>query len=707
MTTSPRNSSVYQNIQEAYANSVKLRFAFLLREQQNSSGDSEYHKDAFGVDYVMNEPNRKKIPHDDLNLFKNEGYHNILSVLKKATREEIDYWSNWYQHANGHVQEIATQYDVPLEVAAAVCAVLSPNLGWKMNLMAARRVMDNWMYKGGADGYKWHDSIPAYKTNVNKAYYILKTGDVAAVNGPKVTVFFQSLLDPDKLERDLVLDGHAINVWRGLKTPLKNLKSPTKNEREAIIYDYRKVADIVGLTPQQVQAVTWFIWKSVKEPPVVKGKFNVEQPEREELNEFFGSAIAASTATNMNRGRTSSFGGSRTGSGGDSVTQTDVDGVLRSIDNRGAQTTAQLAGAVRNKLRVDPKNTKVIASITDMVEKAMKRGKYGTYGESKANLFEMSEDDYKDTVASAEMAHHGQKRRSGEDYITHPKEVSAIVDRLYPGDDLASLVALLHDTLEDAPSLGTVHDTEEMKTFIRGSIGDEQAAEEVIEAVERLTHEPGGDYSSYVQGLLDNKLALRVKLADMLHNLSASPSPKQALKYKGALEALSTAAGNIKPKGISPLHWKLLMKLTSSSTPVVESTVKVNMVVIKEHIRKLVREQLDPDPDAEIKQEVMRVLDLWLKTELSHTLSNLAFDAQENSGAYSISFQDLVDNISSFDLLNLPETGDFFRKNIRNPEALEVYQEESLDKNFYRELDQKIQQAIATTDFTRPTKRRY
>lgn len=627
MTTSSRNSSVYQNIQEAYANSVKLRFAFLLREQQNSSGDSEYHKDAFGVDYVMNEPNRKKIPHNDLNLFKNEGYHNILSVLKKATREEIDYWSNWYQHANGHVQEIATQYDVPLEVAAAVCAVLSPNLGWKMNLMAARRVMDNWKYKGGADGYKWHDSIPAYKTNVNKAYYILKTGDVSAVNGPKVTVFFQSLLDPDKLERDLVLDGHAINVWRGLKTPLKNLKSPTKNEREAIIYDYRKVADIVGLTPQQVQAVTWFIWKSVKEPPVVKGKFNVEQPEREELNEFFGSA--------------------------------------------------------------------------------MKRGKYGTYGESKANLSEMSDDDYKDTVASAEMAHHGQKRRSGEDYITHPKEVSAIVDRLYPGDDLASLVALLHDTLEDAPSLGTVQDTEEMKTFIRGSIGDEQAAEEVIEAVERLTHEPGGDYSSYVQGLLDNKLALRVKLADMLHNLSASPSPKQALKYKDALEALSTAAGNIKPKGISPLHWKLLMKLTSSSTPVVESTVKVNMVVIKEHIRKLVREQLNTDPDAEIKQEVMRVLDLWLKTELSYTLSNLAFDAQENSNGYPINFQDLVDNISSFDLLNLPETGDFFRKNIRNPEALEVYEEQSFDKNFYREIDQKIQQAIATTDFTRPTKRRY
>ena len=129
------------------------------------------------------------------------------------------------------------------------------------------------------------------------------------------------------------------------------------------------------------------------------------------------------------------------------------------------------------------------------------------------------------------------------------------------------------------------------------------------------------------------------------------------------------------------------------------------MAVVKEHVRKLVREQLDPDK--ELKQEIMRVVDLWINTELSNTLSNLAFDAQENSNGYPVSFQDVIENISSFDLLNLPETEDFFRKNVRDPEALEVYLEQSLDKNFYRDLDQKIQQAIATTDFTRPTKRRY
>src|SRR5690606_28028464 len=98
------------------------------------------------------------------------------------------------------------------------------------------------------------------------------------VKGPKVTVFYHSLLNPDRVERELVLDGHAINVWRGIKTPLQNLRQPTKEERKAIIQDYKKVADLVGLTPQQLQAVTWFIWKAVKSPPEVHGQVEVEQP---------------------------------------------------------------------------------------------------------------------------------------------------------------------------------------------------------------------------------------------------------------------------------------------------------------------------------------------------------------------------------------------------------------------------------------------
>lgn len=234
-------------------------------------------REKFGLDFVLNEPSREKIPHEKMNLHKNEGYHNILTVLKKATKDEIDYWSNWYQHAHAHVAELAQRYDLPLPVTAAVVAVLSPNLGWRINLMAAQRLIENWLMLEGEKDLGPLEKVPAYKTNVYKALKILDTGDVGIVKGPKVSVFFHSLLNPDRVERELVLDGHAINVWRGIKTPLKNLKQPNKLEREAIIHDYKKVADLVGLTPQQLQAVTWFIWKSVKNPPKVHGKFKTKK----------------------------------------------------------------------------------------------------------------------------------------------------------------------------------------------------------------------------------------------------------------------------------------------------------------------------------------------------------------------------------------------------------------------------------------------
>ena len=175
---------------------------------------------------------------------------------------------------------------------------------------------------------------------------------------------------------------------------------------------------------------------------------------------------------------------------------------------------------------------------------------------------QFSREDFEDVYATARMAHVGQKRRSGEDYFSHPSEVRNIVRRLYPGDHAAQMVALLHDSLEDAPG-STVQSVDEMEQFIRGSIQDPQAGETIIGAVRALTHEKGGDYSSYVASLISNPLALRVKLADMVHNLSSSPTPKQKAKYANAIAAISDAAGGI-PQSISAKHWEQLTGLTES-----------------------------------------------------------------------------------------------------------------------------------------------
>ena len=173
-----------------------------------------------------------------------------------------------------------------------------------------------------------------------------------------------------------------------------------------------------------------------------------------------------------------------------------------------------------------------------------------------------SPDDFKDVYNTARMAHVGQTRRDGSEYFSHPSEVRNIARKFYPKDNVVQMAALLHDSLEDAPG-STVSSVEEMEDFIKGSIQDPAAADEVIRVVRALTHEKGGDYLSYVVGLMGDVPTLRVKLSDMVHNLTDNPSPKQKAKYKSALDAIAQKTGGKAPNGISDEHWKALLSLSS------------------------------------------------------------------------------------------------------------------------------------------------
>ena len=103
----------------------------------------------------------------------------------------------------------------------------------------------------------------------------------------------------------------------------------------------------------------------------------------------------------------------------------------------------------------------------------------------------------------AEKAHEGQKRVSGEPYITHPLEVTSIlVDLGMDTDTLAA--ALLHDVVED--------------TSVTLMELQEQFPEEVTEAVRLLTRREDTDYFDYIRAVRKNPVAKAVKLADIAHN---------------------------------------------------------------------------------------------------------------------------------------------------------------------------------------------
>jgi len=117
-------------------------------------------------------------------------------------------------------------------------------------------------------------------------------------------------------------------------------------------------------------------------------------------------------------------------------------------------------------------------------------------------------------------AHAGQCRRDGSPYIAHP---AAVADKLKGEPEEVIAAAWLHDVLEDT--------TETLDLLREGGI-----PESVIEAVEVLTKRKGVSYEDYLLGVKHNPIALKVKVADMIHNLSDDPTASQIVKYaKGLL----------------------------------------------------------------------------------------------------------------------------------------------------------------------------
>lgn len=211
------------------------------------------------IDEVLLEPKRKNPVGISTLVKSGDGVNNIINVYNEATPEEKDYWGNWYHYAKKDVEELTEKYaddlrgfvtsETPFEIMSAIVAVLSPGNKWKANVTAAEKIMSN------------ARRVNAYPKNVYKANFIKLTGDTSLVTGPKVEVFFKSILNPKFVETRMVLDGHAINIWRGEKLPLKGLKSPSKEERIEMINAYQEASNRLKVPTQSIQAVTWYIWK--------------------------------------------------------------------------------------------------------------------------------------------------------------------------------------------------------------------------------------------------------------------------------------------------------------------------------------------------------------------------------------------------------------------------------------------------------------
>ncbi|MCR4672356.1 MAG: HD domain-containing protein [Lachnospiraceae bacterium] len=106
----------------------------------------------------------------------------------------------------------------------------------------------------------------------------------------------------------------------------------------------------------------------------------------------------------------------------------------------------------------------------------------------------------------ASMAHRGQLDKGGVPYIEHPRAVAAMVET-----EEEKTVAMLHDVLEDT------YLTEE---DLRPVFGDR-----ITDAVLKLTHDESVPYMDYIKNLADDPIAVRVKIADLTHNMDEKRIP--------------------------------------------------------------------------------------------------------------------------------------------------------------------------------------
>ena len=135
-------------------------------------------------------------------------------------------------------------------------------------------------------------------------------------------------------------------------------------------------------------------------------------------------------------------------------------------------------------------------------------------------------DDFYKALLYAAKAHDGQYDKSGEPYILHPISVSSLVK-----SEDEKILALLHDIVED-----TDYTLEDVKSW---------GFEHLTEALDCLSRREDEPYEDFIPRVLKNRLAIKVKIADMKHNLSRCdklPPNEQGLvkKYEKWLPVLES-----------------------------------------------------------------------------------------------------------------------------------------------------------------------
>ena len=153
----------------------------------------------------------------------------------------------------------------------------------------------------------------------------------------------------------------------------------------------------------------------------------------------------------------------------------------------------------------------------------------------------------------AEQAHDGQRRKSGEPYVTHPLAVASILSEMNM-DHQSLMAAMLHDVIED---------TQIDKADLSDQFGDTITS--IVDGVSKLTHlhfetkaeAQAENFQKMVMAMAEDIRVILVKLGDRLHNmrtLGVMPPAKQRRIARETLDIYAPIASRL---GMHDIHMEL------------------------------------------------------------------------------------------------------------------------------------------------------
>jgi GTP diphosphokinase / guanosine-3',5'-bis(diphosphate) 3'-diphosphatase len=198
----------------------------------------------------------------------------------------------------------------------------------------------------------------------------------------------------------------------------------------------------------------------------------------------------------------------------------------------------------------------------------------------------------------AEAMHDGQKRQSGEDYITHPVAVAAELARLGLGTSTL-VAALLHDTVEDTPA--TLND-------IKEGFGDEVA--HLVDGVTKLDRiqveskqqQQAETLRKMIVAMAKDIRVLVIKLADRVHNMETigfTPREKQKriaqetldiyapLAHRLGMQNFKLRLEDLGFKTLHPKRYEEIVAMVDARNPERERELEQIIAAIYEQLREL------------------------------------------------------------------------------------------------------------------------